>query len=396
MGSCSSTPASTNDAQQSNSPISSQSVEAQPQMANVLFEPGELTQPFDPEQHHYTVEIPTECDHINIVPILDPGLTVDIENPEKLEYGKNEAKVHIFNEMQEETTYFFILNRIASDNAYLSSLSLDGFKLDYTFNKAIYEYSAKVKSDTESVKVSLTLDDEAATYEISGNDDLKYGDNMITVSVMSQSKKIINEYRIKVTRPESAAEPSTSGEVKYIAITFDDGPSPYTDELLDILQKHNIHATFYLVGNRVSSYPNEVKRMVNEGHALGNHTWDHSYLKNLSDDEKRNLIGQTDDAVRELTGQETTTIRPPGGKWDRSIKSFDDKPIVFWSVDPEDWKYRNTETVVNNIMKSTKGGSIILLHDLYPTSVEAADIVIGRLKEQGYTFVTVDELREMY
>lgn len=399
MGSCSSIPVSTNDGQQTSNPTSSSPTTADPHMTNVLFQPGELTQPFDYEQHHYTVDVPTEYDYVNIVPILDSGLTVDIENPEKLEYGKNEAKIHVINEAQEKTTYFFILNRIASDNADLASLSLDGFDLDKAFDKAVFEYKATVKSDTTSVKVSLTLDDETAAYEITGNDNLKYGENLITIKVTSQSKAITNEYRINVTKPEPVPEGSdivADDSKKYIAITFDDGPSPYTDELLDILKKHDVKATFYLVGNRVAYYPDEVQRMVNEGHALGNHTWDHTYLKKLSDEKKLELIEKTDDAVYELTGQKTTTIRPPGGKWDRSIKTFADKPVVFWSVDPEDWKYRDTDVVVKNIMNYTKKGSIILLHDLYPTSVKAADIVIGRLKEKGYTFVTVDELREIY
>ena len=190
----------------------------------------------------------------------------------------------------------------------------------------------------------------------------------------------------------SAAE-EENGDYQLLAITFDDGPGPYTEGLLDALAERNVKATFFMVGNLAKRYPDLVARMAEEGHQLGNHTWDHSDLSKLSAAKIQDKLDSTQSLLEELGGAETTCyIRPPYGALNSTVKKTAQAPLILWSVDPLDWKYRNADTVYNNIMGAVKDGDIILLHDIHETSVKAAVRVIDKLLGQGYEFVTVSEL----
>ncbi len=187
--------------------------------------------------------------------------------------------------------------------------------------------------------------------------------------------------------PALAAE--ENGDYKLLALTFDDGPSKYTSYLLDELAKRDAHCTFFMVGTCAAQRPEVLKRMADEGHQLGNHTYSHASL-NTS-----NVTSQLSGCRKYLVaagGEQTYYVRPPYGSSSSATRAYFKAPAILWSVDPYDWKYLNTNTVVNNIMSTVKDGDIILLHDLYKTSVDAALIVIDRLQAQGYEFVTVSEL----
>ena len=148
-----------------------------------------------------------------------------------------------------------------------------------------------------------------------------------------------------------------------------------------------------MVGNRVSTYAATVKREYDEGHQLANHTWDHAKLTGLSYASVISELNKTDSAVTAVIGQDLDLVlRPPYGSYNSNIKSWAGRPLILWSVDTNDWKYRNATTVKNNIVNNAKDGAIVLLHDLYPTSVQGAIAAIDELQQQGYTFVTVNEL----
>ena len=195
---------------------------------------------------------------------------------------------------------------------------------------------------------------------------------------------------------EPATQPPQPAEQKVIALTFDDGPSDNTAALLHALKERNVKATFFMVGNRIKLYPNTVKLMVSDGHEIGNHTFEHKNLTKLSEDDIRYQLNATDEALMAVAGVQTTVIRPPEGAYNDTVKAVAGKPLIMWSVDPMDWKYRDTDTVVNNILSTVKSGDIVLLHDLYKTSTDAALKVIDDLKQQGYEFVTVSELYARY
>lgn len=190
---------------------------------------------------------------------------------------------------------------------------------------------------------------------------------------------------------------SGSRSQKLIALTFDDGPHPkHTPRLLDMLRRRNVKATFYVIGERAANHPSIVRRMVNEGHEIGNHTWTHRNLKTLSDSQVRWEFDKTRDAIVAATGVQPRTMRPPYGSMYTSQREWVYReygyPTVLWDVDPLDWKKPGSSIVASRLISKTRNGSILLVHDLHGGSVDAMPQTIDTLLRQGYQFVTVSQL----
>lgn len=183
------------------------------------------------------------------------------------------------------------------------------------------------------------------------------------------------------------------GEEKRIAITFDDGPHRlYTPKLLDGLKERGIHATFFLVGENIGNNEALVKRMAEEGHLIGNHTFSHVQLTKMKKEDACREVQQTNERICAVTGSPVLYIRPPYGSWNDKLQAEIPMTVTLWNLDSEDWKSQNTGKIVELVESEAKEGSIILLHDIFDTSVEAALRIVDDLTAQGYTFVTVDEL----
>lgn len=178
-----------------------------------------------------------------------------------------------------------------------------------------------------------------------------------------------------------------------VALTFDDGPHPvYTLQLLDGLNERGVHATFFVVGKNILGNEALLKRMETEGHLIGNHTYSHVKLSELDIARACAEVEKTNALICEVTGKEPEFIRPPFGEWKKAMEcSFEMIPVL-WDVDPLDWTTKNTALVVERVLKDTKPGNIILLHDYYQSSVDAALEIVDTLTQRGYEFVTVDEL----
>lgn len=178
-----------------------------------------------------------------------------------------------------------------------------------------------------------------------------------------------------------------------IAITFDDGPrNATTEELLEGLKERGVKATFFLIGKSAETAKDVVKRMQEDGHLIGSHTYSHVELDTLGVDNALSEINQANDVIEEITGVKTKYIRPPYGKYsDKLLMSVNMIPVL-WTVDPVDWNTTNINQIVHNVVSSVKCGDIILLHDIYPTSVTAALEIIDQLQAKGFVFVTVDQL----
>ena len=186
-------------------------------------------------------------------------------------------------------------------------------------------------------------------------------------------------------------------EPKYVALTFDDGPrSDTTTRLLDGLLTRGASATFFLVGEQIAGNEDLVRRMRDEGHQVGNHSWSHMMLKGQSNAVVDREIGKTDALLKEVLGDGTYWVRPPYGLLNESQKKRFTVPLVHWSVDPEDWKLRDTAKDVQAVLKKVQPGDIILMHDSVPETVDAALEIVDTLQAQGYTFVTVEELLRLY
>lgn len=192
--------------------------------------------------------------------------------------------------------------------------------------------------------------------------------------------------------PAVLAEESQDCGARLLAITFDDGPGPYTDGLLDELAARGVKATFFTAGYCAVNYPETLKRIVDEGHQLASHTYNHYDLNTLSADSVRREMESTQALITAAGGSTEAYIRPPYGNANATVKSVASVPLVYWSVDPEDWKYRDADTVRRNIVSGSYDGAIILVHDIHKTSVAGALAAIDELMSYGYEFCTVEEL----
>lgn len=187
---------------------------------------------------------------------------------------------------------------------------------------------------------------------------------------------------------------------KAIALTFDDGPWPTTTvQILDILKQNNIKGTFFWVGRYLQVYPELGKKVAQAGHAIGNHTWNHQYIKYNEEGAARE-IDRTTSLIEELTGIRTYMFRPPGGILNNGLAAYAQKKnytVVMWSADSLDWRTA-TQSLMENVMRQANSGGIVLMHDgggNRSKTVEALPNIIAKLKKEGYTFVTVPELLEM-
>ena len=186
---------------------------------------------------------------------------------------------------------------------------------------------------------------------------------------------------------------SEGEEQPVVALTFDDGPSgTSTPVLLEGLRKRGVRATFFVIGEKAEQNPELICRMSEEGHLIGNHTYSHVQLNMLSSSQACSQVKAANDVIKEITGQEVIYLRPPYGEWDHKKDCPQNMIAVYWDVDPLDWKRTDTKQIAADILRQVKPGDIILLHDIYKTSVQAAFIVIDELQRQGYEFVTVEEL----
>lgn len=184
-------------------------------------------------------------------------------------------------------------------------------------------------------------------------------------------------------------------ETKQVALTFDDGPSPETTErLLDILKEENVKATFFVLGNAAQANPSILEKIISEGHIIGNHSYDHAKLTQLSPEAIKKEMQDTDKIVYQTTGQLPKYIRPPYGAMKESIAKTLNQPLIHWNIDTEDWKKGSPEDIVGAVNENLENGSVILLHDIHKTSVDSVQPLIQSLKKQGYTFTSINSLFE--
>jgi peptidoglycan/xylan/chitin deacetylase (PgdA/CDA1 family) len=203
------------------------------------------------------------------------------------------------------------------------------------------------------------------------------------------------------TPGETRSKPATYAQVHvdqpYIAMTFDDGPSAEnTPRLLEMLKQRNIKATFFLIGQNVAANPDLVRRILAEGHEIGNHSWTHPQLSKLSDQRVSSEITKTQDAIKDASGFTPTLLRPPYGaitprqrEW---IENQFGLSVILWSVDPFDWKRPGASVITQRILTQARPGAIILSHDIHKQTVDAMPATLDGLIRKGFKFLTVSQL----
>ena len=216
------------------------------------------------------------------------------------------------------------------------------------------------------------------------------GQGMLRLVEQSVQERALKASAIKEDAADGTVEEALHPRA---ALTFDDGPDiRYTPLLLDGLKEREVHASFFLLGEKISQYPELVQRMQQEGHLVGNHTYHHVQLDKLNETKAREEILKTNNLIYETTGVYPQYMRPPFGAWKKNLELCVEMLPVFWTIDTLDWKVKNTEKILRTVETQIEDGAIILMHDEYETSVEAALQMADALKEQGYELVTVDQL----
>lgn len=193
------------------------------------------------------------------------------------------------------------------------------------------------------------------------------------------------------TETENACD--STQERKKIALTFDDGPHPcYTEQLLDGLKERGVAATFFVTGEHAKLHSDVIKRMQDEGHLIGNHTYSHIQLTKKNREKFKEELVKTNEVITEITGKEVLYVRPPYGCWDKSLEEELNMFPVLWTIDPLDWCSSNVDCIAERVVGKAGENEIILMHDYYDTSVTAALKIVDKLLEEGYEFVTVEEI----
>lgn len=216
----------------------------------------------------------------------------------------------------------------------------------------------------------------------------------------------INQFSLKISIEQTQNDPKETTEYTFhqtsidpkkpvIALTFDDGPSKYTSKILDILKENNANATFFVIGNKVEIFKETIKKMVEFGNEIGNHSYSHKWLTKLDKQDFEMEIKKTQEIIKEITGYTPTLLRPTYGSINKNIRLNTDLKIVMWTVDTMDWKLKNSKNIVERALKDIKDGDIVLMHDIRKSTLEAVKILVLELKKQGYQFVTVSELEEV-
>ena len=219
-------------------------------------------------------------------------------------------------------------------------------------------------------------------------------DNRIKISdikVRIEASNVKSELYVGEEEIEENIEPIDDGK-KYVALTFDDGPGKYTKELVDLLVKNNVKASFFMVGQNIKNYKSSVKYAYDNGMEICNHSQNHKNLKNLSKEDIEYEINSVDDMLEEIIGERARYYRSPGGNQNENVLNTISKPCILWNVDTRDWESRDTQKIISKTLKEVDDGDIILMHEIYKTTLDAVEPIIIKLKEKGYNFVTVTEL----
>lgn len=246
-----------------------------------------------------------------------------------------------------------------------------------------------IKNNTNLEDLNFTIDNEYIYV---------YKDNYIKKIELDKF-----DLKIKINKENIIKEKNTYKKVdkiidydkKVIALTFDDGPSKYTKKIVDLLNEYDANATFFILGNKVEIYNETLTYLLESGNEIGNHSYNHKWLKNVAKEELLEQITKTQDIIEKNLNYTPTLFRPTYGSVNNLMKENVKLDIVLWNLDTLDWKYKNSKKISENLLKKVKNKDIILMHDTYEYTYNALKIIIPELKEEGYQFITVSELKKL-
>ncbi len=243
----------------------------------------------------------------------------------------------------------------------------------------------KIANDNKTTDDSKIIDDKKLT----GGNNSKVNNNVKDSDKIKDSNKIKAGSGRKDIPASGMADPGKP----MVALTFDDGPHPkYTAEIVEALKKNDARATFFVLGSRAEKYKSTINTIVKNGNEIGNHTYSHRELTRLKKPEIQSEIKKTSDILEAITGKAPFLTRPTYGSVNENVKTCAGSPLILWSVDTLDWKRRDKEKIVQRTLNTVKDGDIILMHDIYKSTADAAKVVISELRARGYQLVTISQL----
>lgn len=267
--------------------------------------------------------------------------------------------------------------------AYISNL----YEKDYLINEINSLINLKYSSDIYDKIKNSNVDNH--TYIINDNkidvyfNDIDFG----TLSYIPMVSIIGDNNSETVSKDDNL----DNSDKKFIAFTFDDGPGKYTSELIDTLELNNSSATFFMLGNRMKYNTDIVKKVYNSNSEIGTHTYSHKRLTSLSNDEIYNEINSSEIIFNDITGDHLKYLRPPYGSYNDHIKGLGYN-IILWNIDPKDWLTRDSKKIYNSVLNNACDGCIVLMHDIYPETIEAVKMLIPTLNEMNYEVVSISNL----
>ena len=291
---------------------------------------------------------------------------------------------------------------VDSDNDVINKevVSLN-YDISYPFfsNDDIDNYISSYLNYDSYIEGNVIID-----YDIYDNDNLYYltfykyfwNDNMVSdgsdsfvIDTSNNSVSRINktnyEYDVVINRKIDKSK-------KMISLTFDDGPNYNTSKIIDVLNKYDIKATFFVLGSRAINNKDILKKMADSGMEIGNHTYNHLLLTKYDENKIRSEIEDTSEVIYSATKKKPKLLRPSYGSVNNKIKKVANMPIIIWDIDTLDWKYHNSKRITSRVVNKVRDGDIILMHDIYSASLNALSNIIPILQDNGYEFVTIDEL----
>lgn len=297
----------------------------------------------------------------------------------KINYVNKYLNILFIKDINGKTLYDSILfspdKKVISLNEYINN---DDYSVIYHIKQELAKNNIKLENDIDKYNISMLIN---------------YNDVELFIEDKNEVYNIVIDNN---TFKEVVSKPVENPNYKYIAFTFDDGPSKYTLEIMNILDKYDFKATFFEVGYMMRNNQSIVKEVVNRGYEVGNHTVDHSNLNKLNESSILQKINNNNDLFKSYTGSEMALVRCPYGNSNSKVRGVINNPIIYWSVDSRDWESRNTDKIYNLVVNNTKAGDIILFHDIYSTTRDAIERLSKYYYENGYKVVSVSELFQIY
>lgn len=299
---------------------------------------------------------------------------------------------YTYNVINENYINISLINYLSYDNH--QKEDIDTFVFDKSNNKLLK--ISDILNISEELKKEITdqfiFDETYITFFSIQNN--KVAEKKIKLD-STNSKISINKKAVEQPTTYEMVNKVIDTTKPVIALTFDDGPSKYTKDIVELLKNYDCNATFFVLGNKVSVYKDTLKNSITLGNEIGNHTYNHKWLSRLGIDDIKQQIDKTQNIIKEELNYTPVLLRPTYGSLNKKIRNNTDLEIVLWNVDTLDWKIKSSKKIAERALTKIKNGSIILMHDTHERTYEALKIMIPKLLEDGYQFVTVSELNKI-